>query len=383
MASAPGGFCRVAAKRSCGKLPLLFDSMHSMAGWEPSFGEVKSVQNESQTKEVPGVAVLVPCHNEAASIAGVISEFRRHLPEAEIYVYDNNSKDETVRLASGAGAIVRSEPLQGKGNVVRRMFSDVEADVYVLVDGDGTYDAASAPEMVRVLLRDRLDMVNGARVSSERDAYRRGHRTGNLVLSGMVARIFGNRITDMLSGYRVFSRRFVKSFPALSSGFEIETELTVHALELRVPLAEVPTRYGERVAGAASKLRTYKDGLRILRTIVWLIKQERPLQVFSIASLLLFSSGIGFFIPVLIEYERTGMVPRLPTAILSMGLVLLSFLLLGCGLILDSVALGRKEAKRMVYLSIPFISRGPFAGGERSSDAVSGVQVEAGRPVPD
>lgn len=302
------------------------------------------------------VAVLIPCHNEAASISGVVADFRRHLPKAEIYVYDNNSRDETARLASMAGAVVRSEPLQGKGNVVRRMFSDVEADVYVLVDGDATYDAASAPEMVRILLRDRLDMVNGARVSSEREAYRRGHRTGNLVLSGMVARIFGNRITDMLSGYRAFSRRFVKSFPALSSGFEIETELTVHALELRVPLAEVPTRYGERAVGAASKLRTYTDGLRILRTIVWLIKQERPLQVFSSASLLLFVSGIGLFIPVLLEYQRTGLVPRLPTAILSMGLVLLSFLLLGCGLILDSVALGRKEAKRMVYLSIPFFA---------------------------
>ncbi len=330
--------------------------MRLMARWEPSIGEANSVRNELQTKEVPKVAVLVPCHNEAASISNVVCDFRRHLPGAAIYVYDNNSQDETARQAASAGACVRSESLQGKGNVVRRMFSDVEADVYVLVDGDGTYDAATAPEMVRTLLHDRLDMVNGARVSRERDAYRRGHRTGNLVLSGMVGRIFGNRITDMLSGYRVFSRRFVKSFPALSSGFEIETELTVHALELRVPLAEVPTPYGERTAGGASKLRTYSDGLRILRTIVWLIKQERPLQVFSIASLLLLLSGIGLFVPVLLEYERTGMVPRLPTAILSMGLVLLSFLLVGCGLILDSVALGRKEAKRMVYLSIPFFS---------------------------
>ena len=342
------------------------------------FGEANSVRNESQPKEVPKVAVLIPCHNEASSIAGVVSDFHRCLPEAEVYVYDNNSQDETRHLASLAGAHVRCEPLQGKGNVVRRMFSDVDADIYVLVDGDGTYDAASAPEMVQMLLLNRLDMVNGARVSKERDAYRRGHRTGNLVLSGMVARIFGNRITDMLSGYRVFSRRFVKSFPALSAGFEIETELTVHALELRVPLAEVPTRYRERAAGGASKLRTYTDGLRILRTIVWLIKQERPLQVFSIASMLLFVSGIALFIPVLMEYERTGMVPRLPTAILSMGMVLLSFLFMACGLILDSVALGRKEAKRMVYLSIPFFSGGMETSAEATAGAAPEVQVAAG-----
>lgn len=337
--------------------------------------------NESQSRQAPQVAVLVPCHNEAASIDGVVSDFRRSLPGAEIYVFDNNSSDATLSLALKAGAHVESVPLQGKGNVVRRMFSDVEADIYVLVDGDGTYDALSAPAMVETLLRDRLDMVNGARISSRPDAFRRGHRTGNLVLTGMVAGIFGNRITDMLSGYRVFSRRFVKSFPALSSGFEIETELTVHALELRVPLAELPTPYRERAAGGASKLRTYTDGLRILRTIVWLIKQERPLQVFSIASLLFFLSGIAFFIPVLVEYERTGMVPRLPTAILSMGMVILSFLLLACGLILDSVALGRKEAKRMVYLSVPLFRGGSVSTAEPSVGAVSGAQIAAGQPV--
>ena len=318
------------------------------------------------------MAVLVPCHNEGASIVGVVSDFRRHLPNAEIYVYDNNSQDDTATLASGAGARLRREPLQGKGNVVRRMFSDVEADIYVLVDGDGTYDAASAPEMIRMLLQDRLDMVNGARVSNHKGAYRRGHRTGNIVLSGFVARIFGNRITDMLSGYRVFSRRFVKSFPALSSGFEIETELTVHALELRVPLGEVPTPYSERADGGVSKLRTYTDGLRILRTIVWLIKQERPLQFFSIASVLLFLSGIALFVPVLLEYERTGLVPRLPTAILSMGIVLLSFLSLACGLVLDSVALGRREAKRMVYLSIPFV---PWTAEKPSDSTAAAMSV--------
>lgn len=299
------------------------------------------------------VAVLVPCHNEAAAIAEVVADFRRYLPDAEIYVYDNNSQDETVLQASLAGAHVRHEMLQGKGNVVRRMFSDVEADIYVLVDGDGTYDAASAPEMISALLQNRLDMVNGARISSERAAYRRGHRTGNVLLSGIVGWVFGNRVTDMLSGYRVFSRRFVKSFPALSSGFEIETELTVHALELRLPLCEIESQYRERAVGGNSKLRTYSDGLRIMRTIVWLIKQERPLQFFSIAALALFVLGVALSIPVLVQYHLTGMVPRLPTAVLSMGIVLLSFLSLACGLILDSVAIGRKEAKRMVYLSVP------------------------------
>lgn len=306
--------------------------------------------------EAPSVAVLIPCHNEAAAVAGVVAEFRRFLPDAEIYVYDNNSRDQTGIEASRAGAHVRHEMLRGKGNVVRRMFSDVEADIYVLVDGDGTYDPASAPEMIRMLLQDRLDMVNGARVSRERAAYRRGHRTGNLILSGLVGWVFGDRINDMLSGYRIFSRRFVKSFPALSSGFEIETELTVHALELRVPLGEMEIQYRERIEGGDSKLRTYSDGLRIVRTIVWLIKQERPLQFFSIAALVLFVLAITLSIPILVQYHLTGMVPRFPTAILSMGIVLLSFLSLACGLILDSVAVGRKESKRMAYLSIPYLT---------------------------
>jgi glycosyltransferase involved in cell wall biosynthesis len=313
--------------------------------------------------DAPKLAVLIPCHNEAAAIEGVIAEFRRSLPDSEIYVYDNNSRDETALKASRAGANVRHEMLQGKGNVVRRMFSDVEADIYVLVDGDGTYDPATAPEMVRMLLHNRLDMVNGARISSERAAYRRGHRTGNVLLSGLVGWVFGDRITDMLSGYRVFSRRFVKSFPAMSSGFEIETELTIHALELRLPLGEMETPYRERAVGGDSKLRTYADGLRIIKTIVWMVKQERPLQFFSIGALILFALGIILSIPVLVQYHLTGMVPRLPTAILSMGMVLLSFLSLACGLILDSVAVGRKEAKRMVYLSIPLFT------GSRRADA--------------
>jgi glycosyltransferase involved in cell wall biosynthesis len=306
--------------------------------------------------DAASIAILIPCHNEAAAIAGVVADFHRALPDAEIYVYDNDSNDETYSLASQAGAHVRREMQRGKGNVVRRMFSDIEADLYVLVDGDGTYDAASAPRMIRMLLENHLDMVNGTRVSSHLAAYRRGHRTGNILLSGIVAWIFGNRIADMLSGYRIFSRRFVKSFPALSSGFEVETELTVHALELRVPLGEMEIPYRERAEGSSSKLRTYSDGLRILRTIVWLIKQERPLQFFSLVALVLFVLGIALSIPVFVEYYRTGLVPRFPTAILAMGMVLLSFLLMTCGLILDSVALGRREAKRMAYLSIPFIA---------------------------
>ncbi len=300
----------------------------------------------------PSIAVLIPCHNEEAAITGVVSAFKAALPGATIYVYDNNSRDRTVELAAAAGARVFHEPLQGKGHVVRRMFSDVEADVYVLVDGDDTYDAASAAPMVKLLLNQRLDMVNGTRVTQIAAAYRPGHRIGNTALSELVRRAFGSRITDMLSGYRVFSRRFVKSFPALSSGFEIETELTIHALELSMPIAEIETAYKDRPEGSASKLRTYSDGLRILRTIVMLVKDERPLLFFSVAGLILFLTGVGLSIPVFVEFYRTHLVPRLPTAVLSMGLVLLSFFSLVCGLILDSVARGRKEIKRMIYLSI-------------------------------
>ena len=300
----------------------------------------------------PSIAVLIPCHNEEAAIAKVIADFRAALPTAIVYVYDNNSQDRTVAVAQQAGARVYHEPMQGKGNVVRRMFSDIEADVYVLVDGDDTYLAASAPAMVERLLSERLDMVNGTRVTEIAAAYRRGHRMGNTVLSGMVRRMFGNRISDMLSGYRVFSRRFVKSFPALSSGFETETELTIHALELGMPVGEMDTPYKDRPEGSASKLRTYSDGLRILRTIVMLVKDERPLLFFSSASLALFVASIGLSIPILTEYHRTHLVPRFPTAILTMGLMMLSFLSLVCGLILDSVARGRKELRRLIYLSL-------------------------------
>ena len=303
---------------------------------------------------VPEIAVLIPCHNEQAAITKVVTDFRAALPGATIYVYDNNSQDRTVELALAAGARVYCEPLQGKGNVVRRMFSDIEADIYVLVDGDDTYEAKSAVPMVQMLLDERLDMLNGTRVTQIAAAYRRGHQTGNTLLSGLVRRIFGSRIKDMLSGYRVFSRRFVKSFPALSSGFEIETELTIHALELSMPLGEMETPYKDRPEGSTSKLRTYSDGIRILRTIVMLVKDERPLAFFATAGLILFCVAIILSIPIFVEFSRTHLVPRFPTAILSTGLVLTAFLSLACGLILDSVARGRKEIKRMIYLSIPF-----------------------------
>ena len=303
------------------------------------------------------VAVLIPCHNEAVAIPKVVADFRAALPGATIHVYDNNSTDGTAAAARGAGAVVRREGLQGKGHVVRRMFADVEADIYILVDGDDTYDAAAAPAMVARLLADGLDMVVGTRATDIAAAYRPGHRLGNRVLTGMVAAIFGNRVSDMLSGYRVFSRRFVKSFPAAATGFETETEFTVHALELRMAIGEMPTRYRDRPAGSASKLRTFRDGVRILRTIVVLVKEERPLQFFSVCGLLLLLLGVGSGVPVVLEFLTTGLVPRLPTAVLATGLVLLSFLSFASGLILDSVTRARKEVKRLAYLALP----GPLA----------------------
>lgn len=299
------------------------------------------------------IAVLVPCYNEEAAIGKVVEDFRRALPGASIYVYDNNSRDRTVEVARQAGAVVRTEPLQGKGNVVRRMFADVDADIYVLVDGDATYDADSAPKMVEALVNGPLDMVNGARVTEIEKAYRPGHRFGNWLLTSMVARIFGNRFKDMLSGYRVMSRRYVKSFPALAAGFETETELTVHALELRMPTAEIATPYKDRPAGSTSKLSTFRDGFRILWTIMVLVKEERPMQFFSLIAVALAVFSIVLMAPVLIEYAETGLVPRLPTAVLSTGLMILSFLSLSCGLILDTVTRGRREMKRMRYLNIP------------------------------
>ncbi|MER2520071.1 MAG: glycosyltransferase family 2 protein [Bdellovibrionales bacterium] len=299
------------------------------------------------------IAVLVPCYNEETAIGQVVEDFRRALPGASIYVYDNNSRDKTAEVARQAGAIVRNEPLQGKGNVVRRMFADIEADIYVLVDGDATYDAESAPKMVEALIKGPLDMVNGARVTDIEKAYRPGHRFGNWLLTSMVAWTFGNRFTDMLSGYRVMSRRYVKSFPALSAGFETETELTVHALELRMPTAEIATPYKDRPVGSVSKLSTFRDGFRILWTIMVLVKEERPMQFFSLIASALAVFSIALMTPVLIEYAKTGMVPRLPTAVLSTGLMIMGFLSLSCGLILETVTRGRREMKRMRYLNIP------------------------------
>ncbi len=300
----------------------------------------------------PTVAVLIPCFNEETAIGKVVADFQAALPHATIYVYDNNSTDRTMLEARAAGAVVRQEGLQGKGHVVRRMFADVDADAFILVDGDDTYDAAAAPGMLQLLLEKHLDMVSAARIPAETEAYRTGHRLGNAALTGMVRAVFGSGISDMLSGYRVFSRRFVKSFPALAARFETETEFTVHALALNMPVREVRTAYRGRPAGSRSKLNTIADGLRILRAILTLIEQERPLQSFGCVMLLLVAAGFGVGLPVVTEYLQTGLVPRLPTAVLATGLVLLGFLSLGCGLVLDVVSRGRKEMKRLAYLAI-------------------------------
>ena len=298
------------------------------------------------------VAVLVPCYNEGRAIAKVVADFRAALPEAVVYVYDNNSRDNTVAAAEAAGAVVRREGHQGKGYVVRRMFNDIEADIYVLVDGDATYDAPSAPRMIDRLLADRLDMVVATRVDQDVKAYRPGHRTGNLLLTGFVAHIFGHAFTDILSGYRVFSRRFVKSFPILSGGFEIETELTVHALELELPVGELATPYYSRPSGSSSKLSTWRDGFRILWTVLKLYRAERPLSLFGAFGAALAIMSIGLAIPIFITYVQQGLVPRLPTAVLSTGLMLLAFLSIACGLILDTVTRGRREAKLIAYLAL-------------------------------
>jgi glycosyltransferase involved in cell wall biosynthesis len=307
----------------------------------------------------PEIAVLIPCFNEQEAIGAVVATFKSHLPGAAIFVYDNASTDLTIERARNAGAIVRSEPLRGKGHVVRRMFADIEADVYVLVDGDDTYDAGSASQLVDALVRGSLDLVSAVRVDSSAKAYRRGHRFGNWLLTSLVAQLFGKRFTDMLSGYRVMSRRFVKSFPALSGGFEIETELTVHALQMRIPIAEAPTPYRERPPGSASKLRTISDGMRIMRTIAYLLKEERPLEFFGAVGALLALVAVALGVPVIVEFVRTGLVPRLPTAVLATGLMVLASLSLVCGLILQTVTRGRIELKRLHYLAVPIrFSRG-------------------------
>jgi glycosyltransferase involved in cell wall biosynthesis len=301
--------------------------------------------------EMARIAVLIPCFNESVSIAKVVTDFRTALPAASIYVYDNNSTDGTAQLAKSAGALVRNQELQGKGHVVRRMFADIEADAYVLVDGDATYDAAIAPAMVKKLLDESLDMVVGTRNSTELDAYRRGHRFGNRLLTSLTGYIFGRTFTDMLSGYRVMSRRFVKSYPAHASGFEVETELTVHALEQYMPVAEYPTYYASRMDGSHSKLSTWRDGWRILMTILKLTKNGKPLLFFGAASAICILSAAVLALPLLVTFLHTGLVPRFPTAILCMGLAVLSAIFLVCGLVLDTVTLGRREQKHLAYLA--------------------------------
>lgn len=303
------------------------------------------------------VAVLIPCYNEATPIGNVVADFRAALPDAEIYVYDNNSTDDTAEVARAAGAIVRTETQQGKGNVVRRMFADIEADVYVMVDGDNTYEAAAAPALVDKLLDETLDMVSGCRVTDIEEAYRPGHRFGNWMLTRLVTTIFGKRTRDMLTGYRVFSRRFVKSFPALSRGFEIETELTVHALELRMPIADVQTAYVDRLPGSDSKLNTIRDGFRILRMIILLVKEERPFALFGGIGAVLGLISLILGGPIVVEFAQTGLVPRFPTAILAAAIMVIAVLATMSGVILDTVTVGRREMKRMAYLAFPAPAR--------------------------
>ena len=319
------------------------------------------------------IAVLIPCYNEGLTIAKVISDFKTVMPNSDVYVYDNNSSDDTVEKARRAGAIVREEKMQGKGNVVRRMFRDIEADFYILVDGDDTYDAGVAPQMLRLAIEEPCDLVNCIRREAEQEAYRTGHRFGNQMLTGMVRYIFGNRVQDMLSGYKVLSRRFVKSFPALSGGFDIETELTVHALELSMPVAHVEGSYRGRPEGSESKLHTYRDGLRILSMILILFKHERPLQFFSSIGLVLMLISLALGVPVVIQFLQTGLVIRLPTAVLAMGIMLVAFLSIVTGLILDTVTRGRREAKMLTYLQYSahqvFLPRNSYAADSTDEPA--------------
>src|SRR5882672_9869959 len=329
------------AQELCGDLAGMAEALAQFAQRE--FPQAEAAQ--------PRVAVLVPCFNEEAAVATVVADFRKALPSAEIYVYDNNSSDRTKAIAAEAGAQVRSERRQGKGHVVRRMFADIDADIYVLVDGDATYDAASAPRMIETLLADHLDMVVGFRVDQVEAAYRPGYRTGNWMLTTFLSTIFGQEFRDILSGYRVFSRRFVKSFPVLSDGFEIETELSEHALELELPVAEVETPYYARPAGSFSKLNTWRDGFRILGTILKLYRSEKPLRFFTAIGVFLTLVSIGLVTPIIVTYLEQGIVPRLPTAVLSMGLMILAVLSVSSGLVLDTVTRGRREMKLLAYLS--------------------------------
>jgi glycosyltransferase involved in cell wall biosynthesis len=300
----------------------------------------------------PTIAVLLPCFNEEAAIAATVAGFKAALPQATVYVYDNNSGDRTREVAAEAGAVVRSEKQQGKGNVVRRMFADVDADVYVMADGDLTYDPAAAPAMVDLLLAEQLDMVVGTRRHQHRQAYRGGHVIGNKLFTGLLSGLFGRSFSDIFSGYRVFSRRFVKSFPVLSAGFEIETEMSVHALELRMPVGEIETVYAARPEGSHSKLSTYGDGWRILKTIVNLYRVERPVLFYGGIGELLLLAAFLLAIPLIRTYLQTGLVPRFPTAILVTGMVIVAMLCVFTGLILDTVTRGRREVRRLAYLSL-------------------------------
>jgi glycosyltransferase involved in cell wall biosynthesis len=328
--------------------PKLRGDLAGMAEALAQFAEREFPQAEPAPMRI---AVLVPCFNEEAAVANVIADFRKALPSADIFVYDNNSSDRTVAVAREAGAEVRSERRQGKGHVVRRMFADIDADIYVLVDGDATYDAASAPRMIDALVSDHLDMVVGLRVDQAVAAWRPGHRIGNRMLTGFLSSVFGQAFKDILSGYRVFSRRFVKSFPVLSDGFEIETELTVHALELALPVAEIATPYYARPEGSVSKLNTWRDGLRILGTILKLYRSEKPLRFFTLIGVFLILISVGLAIPIIVTYLEEAIVPRLPTAVLSMGLMILAVLSISSGLVLDTVTRGRREIKLLAYLS--------------------------------
>jgi glycosyltransferase involved in cell wall biosynthesis len=322
-----------------------------LAGMAEALAEFARSEFPVSQPAQPRVAVLVPCFNEEAAVGAVVADFRKALPSAEIYVYDNNSTDRTVAVAREADAIVRSERRQGKGHVVRRMFADVDADIYLLVDGDATYDASSAPKMIDALLSEHLDMVVGLRLDQAEAAWRPGHRTGNWLLTGFLASMFGRAFKDILSGYRVFSRRFVKSFPVLSDGFEIETELSVHALELSLPTAEIETPYFARPEGSVSKLNTWRDGFRILGTIIKLYRSEKPLRFFTAIAMFLALVSIGLAIPVFVTFLEQGVVPRLPTAVLSMGLMIMAMLSLSSGLVLDTVTRGRREMKLLAYLA--------------------------------
>ena len=298
------------------------------------------------------IAVLLPCYNEEAAIAQTVAGFKAALPGATVYVYDNNSRDRTREVAAGAGAVVRTERQQGKGHVVRRMFADIDADVYIMADGDLTYDPKAAPAMVDLLLADQLDMVVGTRRHEGKDAYRGGHVLGNRLFTGLLSGLFGRSFSDIFSGYRVFSRRFVKSFPVLSAGFEIETEMSVHALELRMPVGEVETAYGARLEGSQSKLSTWSDGWRILKTIVTLYRIERPVLFYGSIGALLLVLALVLAEPLVVTYVQTGLVPRFPTAILVTGMIIIAVLCFFAGLILDTVTRGRREVRRLYYLSL-------------------------------